>query len=243
MSATNTLNPTERPAYPDGVALKFSLEGDIRRYPGNTTVCHLPTDCSLQPGLRTLYENLKSHTSIGKGIRLVPQESWHMTLLDCYREIECDNDGWPEGMTKKSIPEYTAELSRTLRKLGPELEREGLAPPYRMRATGFNSGQIALGLRVEGATPEEERRMRRLRDRLADAVGFRAPNHEYYGFHVTIAYFLCWVEGEFKGELDKVLEEQRPAISLEFELGSVEFCTFEDMCAYPREFYLTGQKS
>jgi hypothetical protein len=107
-----------------------------------------------------------------------------------------------------------------------------------MRVRGFDPAVVGLGLEVEGATPEEEQRMRRLRDRLADTLGFRAPNHEIYPFHVTIAYWLRHVDGDERVELNRVLKELLPEVKMEFDLGAVEFCTFENMFAYPRLFYL-----
>ena len=80
--------------------------------------------------------------------------------------------------------------------------------------------------------------MRRLRDRLADTLGFRAPNHEIYGFHISIAYLMRHIDGEEREELNKLFAGHLPAVQQEFELGAVEFCTFENMYAFRRLFYL-----
>lgn len=95
-----------------------------------------------------------------------------MTVLDGVRETECEPGMWPEGLEKKPLAESTREYSKSLRALGLELEAEGLAPPYRMQVRGFEPGPVGIGLDVVGATEKEERRMRRLRDRLADTLGF-----------------------------------------------------------------------
>lgn len=162
-----------------------------------------------------------------------------MTVLDGVREEECEPGMWPEGLEKQPLEVANAEFSRNLGKLGLDLKKEGLAPPYRMRVRGFGDQAVGLGLEVEGATPEEEQRMRRLRDRLADACGFRAPNHEVYEFHVTVLYWLKHVlDSEYTPALEETLSKLLPDVGIEFELGAVEFCTFQDMCAYPRVFYL-----
>ncbi len=111
-----------------------------------------------------------------------------------------------------------------------------------MRVRGFDAAVVGIGLEIEGATMEEERRMRRLRDRLADTFGFRAPNHETYVFHISMAYLMRHIDGEERKELNKVFAEYLPMVQQEFELGPVEFCTFENMYAFPRLFYL-GEKA
>ncbi|KAJ6139799.1 RNA ligase/cyclic nucleotide phosphodiesterase [Penicillium samsonianum] len=240
MSSTQ-IAVTDRPEYPIGVPCKFSPDGVAQRYPGNTTICHISPSSSLQTGLRNVYTALSSHPTLGSVIRLVPPESWHMTVLDGVRESECQPGMWPDGMEKKRLVEYTEDFTKSLRELGRELSKESLAPPFRMRVRGFDAGIVGSGLEVEGATAEEEQRMHRLRDRLADAVGFRAPNHETYQFHVTIAYLMRHVDGVDRVEFNRTLTEHLASVRIEFELGAVEFCTFEDMCAYSRVFYLGTQ--
>ncbi|KAH7155979.1 RNA ligase/cyclic nucleotide phosphodiesterase [Dactylonectria macrodidyma] len=218
---------SERPLYPAGVPIKFSADGVVQRYPGNTTVCHIPVDSPLQPSLRLIYETLGSHPTFSRMIRLVPQESWHMTVFDGPKDLE-----------KQPLDVSTREFSQSLRQFGLGLEEEGLAPPYRMRVRSFDPAVVGVGLEIEGATAEEEQRIRRLRDRLANTLGFRAPNHLTYQFHVTIAYWLRHVDGADRTELNGVFSELLPAVKMEFELRAVEFCVFENMDSYPRLFYL-----
>ena len=243
MASTTTISepstlPSSRPEYPIGIPTKFTPEGQVNRYPGNTTICHLPPTSPLLPHLRALHAILSSHPTLSKRIHLLPQASWHMTTLDGVREQECEPGMWPEGKEKQPLDECTAEFARSLRQVGSDLSKEGLAPPYRMRVRSFDECLIGIGLVIEGATVEEEKRMRRLRDRLADAMGFRAPNHEIYGFHLSIAYLMRYIDGEHREELNRVLAMHVPGVQQEFELGAVEFCIFEDMYSFPRQFYL-----
>jgi hypothetical protein len=230
-------NP-EVPLYPIGIPTKFSPEGVVQRSPGNTTLCRVPADSPLLPGLRAVHAALSSHPILSKRIRLLPPASWHMTVLDGVREKECEPGMWPLGKEKKPLVECTKEFAHRLRELGQELGEEGLAPPDRMRVRGFDPAVVGIGLEVEGATAEEEKRMGRLRDRFADTLGFRAPNHKEYGFHITIAYLLRHIDGKEREELNKVFAQHLLVVQREFELGAVEFCTFENMCAFLRLFYL-----
>jgi hypothetical protein len=162
-----------------------------------------------------------------------------MTVFDGIREQECEPGMWPADKLKQPLDECTAEFSKSLRQFGLQLADEGLSPPYRMRLREFDyAATVGIGLILEGETPEEEKRMRRLRDRLADTMGFRAPNHNTYEWHMSVCYFLRHIEGEGRRELIELLQELLPKIVPEFKLGAVEFCTFEDMHGFPRLFYL-----
>lgn len=102
---------------------------------------------------------------------------------------------------------------------------------------------VGIGLGIEGATVEEERRLRRLRDRLADTLGFKAPNHDRYPFHVTMAYLLRHIDGKDREEMEELFAQLLPEVQVEFELNALEFCTFEDMRSFQRLFYFGGKES
>ncbi|KEF61674.1 uncharacterized protein A1O9_03242 [Exophiala aquamarina CBS 119918] len=229
----------QRPHYPIGIPTKFDPDGVAQRYPGNTTVCHIPVNSPLIDGLKTLYNKFESHPTLSDRILLLPPSSWHMTVLDGVRETECEPGMWPDGMPKPDLDDSTKDLACRLRQLGPRLRQDGLAPPYRMRVRSFDPATGGIALVVEGATADEEKRMRRLRDLLADTVGFKAPNHDQYLFHVTVAYLLRYIDGDDYEQLQRDFARLLPPLQqFEFELGAVEFCTFETMLAFPRLFYL-----
>ncbi|CAK7267926.1 hypothetical protein SEPCBS57363_002840 [Sporothrix epigloea] len=227
-----------RPPYPTAVPLKFSIDGVAQRYPGNTIICHLPADSPLIERIIEAQKTLGAHPTFAKSIRFMPSSSFHMTVFDGARETECEPGMWPEGREKHPLDDTTALFSAKLCKLGRELASEGLAPPYRMRFASFSAPEIGIGLEVRGVTDEEEARMRLLRDRLADTLGFRAPNHNAYIFHVTTAYMIRHVDGADLVELQNTLASLVSLVDIEFELGATEFCTFEDMDVFTRLFYL-----
>jgi hypothetical protein len=234
-TAIKTITP-QRPVYPIGVPAKFSADGVVQHFPGCTLICHLPVDSPLLPGLQALYVALSSHPILSTRIHLLPPSSWHMTVLDALREKECEPGMWPPGKEKQPLQKMVKELGADLQSL--DLASEGLAPPYRVKVRGFDPAVVGIGIEIEGATEQEERRLRRLRDRLADTLGFKSPNHKTYGFHLSMAYLLRHIDGKDREELNKVFAQHLPVVKVEFELGAVEFCTFENMYAFHRLFYL-----
>lgn len=130
------------------------------------------------------------------------------------------------------------ELIPKIKAVGLALEKKGLAPPYRVRVRNFDPATAGIGLEVEGATPSEDARLRRVRDLLSESLGIRAADHETYGLHISIAYLLRYIEGDERRQLNELFNDHLKSVKLEFELGAIEFCTFEDMYSYPRLFYL-----
>ena len=241
IGTTSTIVSTmaaEKPLYPRGIPFKFDPDGNEQRYPGNTIICHIPSDSLLVTALHTVYDTLKLHPTLGKVARLLPPSSWHMTVFDGAREEECEPGMWPEDLEKIPLKEYTANYSKTLKELGQTLHSEGLSGPYRMKVTGYGPLEVGIGLALEGVDAAEEQRMRRLRDRLADCLGFRAPNHHRYEFHITVAYWLRHMEGKLKSDLDNVLAGLKPTVCMEVDLGALEFCVYEGMCHFERKFYI-----
>lgn len=163
-----------------------------------------------------------------------------MTIFDGMRESECEPGMWPPGRAKIPLAESTIIYREKLSAFGrTQLKDLGLAPPYKMRVRSIDANTAGIGLELEGATTEEEGRMRRLRDAIADVLGFRAPNHHAYIFHVSVAYFLRHVDGESREELERVLKRHLPRFQAGIlRLGAPEFCTFEDMHAFPRVMYI-----
>lgn len=191
--STVTANATNRPLYPIGFPAKFSSDGLVQRFAGNTTLCHLPPASPLLSALRAVCLALSSQPTLAKRVHMLPAASWHMTILTGVRENLRGPGLCPPG--KETLPQWeiTKEIAQKLRKL--DLESRGLGPPYRLKVRGFDAAVVGIGIEIEGATMEEEKRLRRLRDVIADeALGFRAADHSEFIFHLSLAYLLRYLD-------------------------------------------------
>lgn len=168
-----------------------------------------------------------------------------MAIIDGVTDAHREETQWPPQKNKMPVKEYTAELAAKLDELNQSLLDEGLSGPYKMRVVGFlpwaATGRIDL--RVEATSPEEDKRIRRLRDRLADeALGFRAPDHDAYEFHISIVYLLRHMDDSEREELETGLQELlAPFLPLEFELDVLELCFFDDVCDYWHQTYVANK--
>lgn len=226
-----------RPKYPSGVTGgKFCPNGTVQRFPGNTIISHLAHSSPLQYSLQELYAALAAHPTLSPLYTLLPQASWHMTIFGGADDKERKPGSWPTDSLPLDAPlaNVTALYYSKLRQC--DLLDQG--PPYRLRVVGFKPLRGGIGVHVEPATEEENARLRRLRDRLADALEIKRSDHETFVFHISITYFIRWLDNEQKAELTKLLEDSLTTMPRDFELGSPEFCTFEDMFLYERSLYL-----
>jgi hypothetical protein len=93
--------------------------------------------------------------------------------------------------------------------------------------------QRPSGLQLVPADENENRKIRTLRDRMADEVfHYRAAGHETFGFHISLAYQMKALTAAERHDYQGLLKQHLPALvalAPVIEFGVPEFCTFEDM--------------
>lgn len=191
---------------------------------------------------------------------LLPPPSWHVTLFEgVCDQVRGGEKGayWPADLWGKPLDECTAVWEARLRGFelsapaGEEATGGGggnspvgdQSPPYRLRVVGWEGLGVGIGVRLAPQSDGERARIWALRDRLSALLGVRHPHHDRYGLHLSIAYFVRWMSEDERKGLGEVLdahfaEEGDDAIPRELELGSPEWCVFDDMFEFKRRFYL-----
>lgn len=192
------------------------------------------------PLLHQIYDFLSSHAGFSSKIALLPPSSWHMTIIEGVTDVYREEALWPPLKNTVPVQDYTAEVSAKLKQLDQSLVEEGLTAAYCMRVDGFQPLTAGIALRLEATSSDEDTRVRRLRDRIADeALGFRMPGHDNYEFHVSIAYLLQHLSDSEQTALGTELEGCLHGFrQLEFGLDSAEFCVFDDMFAFHRQSFI-----
>jgi hypothetical protein len=93
--------------------------------------------------------------------------------------------------------------------------------------------QRPCGLQLVPADENEKLKLRTLRDRMATEVfRYRAPGHDTFGFHISMAYQMKGLAAEERQEYQSILTQHLPIIvgaAPVIEFGVPEFCTFENM--------------
>ena len=209
--------------------LKFNRDGSPRRFAGNTVICHLPAQCAMRDAMVELHDELASSILRPK-LGLTTSDSYHMTVFPGANDLDRTLYGWP-----KYVP-LDATMEECNRAVDERLQTAQLKCklPFRVQLDVPSTLNYftACTLRVVPATPEDNARLRSVRDQLAEIFGFRTKDHDQYTFHMTLSYQLAGFTTEEQIRYRKVLGTHvRKIVDAEpvLELGEPEFCTFADM--------------
>jgi len=219
-------------------ALKFRPDGTARPFAGNTVICHIPQQDRFRDDVAALHDALLQ-SSFAHKLAILPTESYHMTVYSGSNDQNRLHSSWPGGVPIDALIEQCnqvmLERMKTFRFDGPYPLRVRVDVPRTI------SHGRASTLRMEGADAASERTLRVLRDRLADVYRSRAPDHNTYGFHITIAYTMADLTAaemtEYRSILRPALDRLTAATPV-LELGLPEYCTFHDMYRFDTELIL-----
>lgn len=222
-------------APPPWLNKRFDAAGNALPEPGCTVVAHI-TDPATRAALQGVRARLAAE-GLDRFWAWVPEASWHMTLFDLVlhgaADPARDPQGLPSGLSPRQVEDALFDRLR-----GLDL---GDAPPWEVAPRGIYRAS-GIGVALTGADAREERRLRFLRDRIAEATGLSArPGHAEYRFHITLGYQIAWPTAPEAARADAAIDAAADALAQaapRIPLGAPEACRFADMTAYPREFFL-----
>jgi hypothetical protein len=166
--------------YTREVGRKFNVDGSPRSFPGNTIICFIAPDSPIGLAASAFQDALRE--AFGSAFALLPPSSFHMTVM----ELLCDQvrraDRWSDQLA------LGAPLAATdaffLQRVPPIPAPTGLT----MRVDGlFAEENLMLTLQPIGAAAAA---LAGYRAAVAAATGVRFPDHDSYGFHISLAYRL-----------------------------------------------------
>ena len=204
---------------------RFDATGRFLPEHGNTVVAQVvpgsPTEAALI-GLRASLQALPHAAHFA----FTAVESYHMTVFEGVVETRRAPGFWPETVpVDATIDDATARMTDLLAGFQAP-------PPFAMRITEVTP----FGLRLTGATPEDEATARDWRDALSRALGLRTPKHDSYGFHTTLAYVGTPLPAaalpDLRAAMDRLTAQMQQAVPV-LHLARPAFCRFADMNAFP----------
>lgn len=212
-------------AAPASVGQKFTAEGKVMPYAGNTFLCHIPQGPA-HAALTATAARLRAGAPAG-AYAFLPPASYHMTVFEGVTDRDRTGGRWPEGLTPTLPVEAVSESFL------PRLSGLDLPSATRIRPTGIFAGTT---VQVTGATEADETTLRSARQTLRAATGIRRPDFADYRFHVTLAYLLRWLtpsEAAAMADLSATLARDLAALHPSIALDGIEFCGFAYMHAFP----------
>lgn len=210
-------------APPRHLGTRYDASGTFLPEPGNTVVCHLVEGSGTERALADARARYRAMPGAGK-LAFTPLESYHMTLFQ----------GVIEGEGRRSYPYWPTDVARDLpmaemtRLMSARLDRLPRLPDFDVEVTTA----VPTGLLVDGVTADDRYAMAEWRNKLAEILGYRHPDHDSYQFHITMAYMIDWIDDDalpqWKAMLDEVEQDIRRGAPV-LELRAPAFCNFDDM--------------
>lgn len=174
------------PRYTHEVGRKFHADGSPRMFPGNTIICFVDPESPIGRAGQAFQADL-ARQPFGRKFAPLPPASFHMTVM----ELLCDQVRAPERWSSELA--LDAPLAATdaffIERAAP------IDPPGAIvMAVDTLAHRGGLMITLQPATAAVAAGLRAYRDALAAATGVRAPDHDRYGFHISLAYRLIELE-------------------------------------------------
>ena len=212
---------------PPGISLprgggKFTPDGAVQHWPGNTFICHIPRTSAAYSAIQELQETVKM-SPFQRFFTFLPPPSFHMTVFQGLSPDMTATTGWPESLPE-GLPRDEASAI-----LADRLDELDLPTRFRIKVDGLFA---AYSLTVSGADEAEETALRQARVTLRDATGIQFSDFDDYIFHITMAYLVDWLSDATAREIAEFSSEIGGRFQGEIghiELGPIEFCNFDSM--------------
>ena len=163
------------------VGSKFNADGSVRFFPGNTVISMIDHGAPVFEQFKNIRAMFKALPA-SRCMSFMPDESIHMTIF----EGVCHQWRRPEAWT--TLLPLDCALSETDDLFEQRFARVRPLRPVHMRAQGI-AGKGCFLILFAPETEGDAAELKRYRDDLSAAFGLRFPNHDTYGFHISIGYF------------------------------------------------------
>lgn len=213
--------------YGTTIGQKFYEDGSVRQFQGNTVVADVvpgskafETMCKLRQ--MVIDAGLDSH------LILLPEDSYHITYISGFNDQQRIDGYWPESFSREATMEEADDFVTNA------ISSVGIPGPARMVFDNVGWGAGCCIIRLKPADEEQHRILYDFRERAAEAMGVRRPNHEKYRFHITLGYTRIVTEGEDEvrrqaliGKMEALMKEQPPFVTTQAYMAY-----FDDMHAF-----------
>lgn len=230
-----------RPAYPPDVFSKFHPDGRPYPFAGNTIVCHLDQQGERSAAFDAFLDIYREVPTLpfARKVAWLPPSSYHTTIFGGANDRPRLKTSWPADLPL-DLP--IADCDRVL---GERLKGFALdcALPIRLKVDleQVQNPARPLTLLLLPVDAAEEAKLRDVRDRLSRLLAIRSPSHDAYRFHVSLGYPIAWFSGRETSAFQATWRRWVGAVAAKspvIALGAPEYCVFEDMFAFHRQFYL-----
>lgn len=213
------------------IGRKFNEDGSVRFFPGNTLICKIKEGSAVYPLLTAISDQYKALTGAHK-YAFLPPESFHMTMI----QGVCDQD------RRKALWSRYLPLDTPLEAVDDYFEEQFKSVPRlaetRMRFDYIDYSKDIIIIWLVPDSDGDTENLKRYRNQVSEALGIRFPDHDSYGFHISIAYKLWKLTEEEEREISYITEQLNQRCRAEFPsfiLNPPEITYFKDMFYFSSE--------
>lgn len=205
-----------------GMGGKFTPEGQVLPFPGNTFLCHIDQKSEFFSALCAVQDELRSHPLSGH-FTFLPKPSFHMTIFCGVSGAPLGSDGWPKDMP------LDASLNQITDAFDEKFDDRTFQNSFGVLPDNLF---LPTSVSMRAATDEDEIMLRKIRAELEEITGLYRGDVDSYEFHVSMAYVAKWLNEKTATEMVEEcnsLFDQHLAHCGPIHFDRVEFCSFDNM--------------
>lgn len=211
--------------YGSTIGQKFYEDGSVRRFPGNTVVADVVPGSSAFDTMCQLRQ-MVIDAGFADHLILLPEDSYHITYISGVNDQQRIDTFWPDALSREATMVEADDY------VTAAIESVGIPGPARMKFDTVGWGAGCCIIRLVPADESQRELLYGFREKAADALGVRRPNHEKYRFHISLGYTRIIPEGEAEGRKQALIKKM-----VEFMAQQPEFFTTQAYMAYYDDMY------
>lgn len=204
---------------------KFDQNGNAREYLGNTIVSMMNTKDFLLSNLANEIQTELGTHSFAEKFYMLPEESFHMTVIPLLNEVSRGDEEWPDYLPKDISMSEADDI--LLDKVSSVEKPQNI----QMKLTKITPERLEL----EPANEEISDALRGYRDAIARVTDTKRKNHDEYKFHLSISYIFNALTESENDKLQKILDklnEKYTVKDLLIQVPEPEFVIYNDMLGF-----------
>lgn len=207
------------------IGRKFTEDGSVRFFPGNTVISKVTEENSVYSTICHISQKFAETEGADK-YAFLPWESFHMTMIQGVCEEDRRPELWSSHLSLDApLTEVDDYFEKQFCSVHPLLKTE-------MIFDYIDLSNYTILVRFQPRTEVDKKNLQTYRDEISDKFGIRFPDHDRYGFHISIAYQLWEMQEAEIAAFQKtayLLEEGLKKKPVVFTLKQPELTFFRNM--------------